>query len=57
MMASEGKVRTVDCDIIDVDVQTIGVHGDTPGVEKIVAAVRTALEQEGLVVRPLRDWL
>jgi UPF0271 protein len=57
MMAKDGKVRTVDGDIIDVDVQTICVHGDTPGVEKIVAAVRTALEQEGLTVRPLRDWL
>jgi 5-oxoprolinase (ATP-hydrolysing) subunit A len=57
MMAREGKVRTVDGDIIDVNVQTICVHGDTPGVENIVAAVRKALEQEGLIVKPLRDWL
>jgi UPF0271 protein len=56
-MAREGKVRTVDGDIIEVEVQTICIHGDTPGVEKIVAAVRQALEQEGLVVRPLREWL
>ncbi len=57
MMARDGKVRTVDGDVVDVNVQTICVHGDTPGVEKIVAAVRKALEQEGILVRPLRDWL
>ena len=57
MMAKEGKVRAVDGDLVDVNVQTICVHGDTPGAEKIVAAVRKLLEQEGLVVRPLREWL
>jgi UPF0271 protein len=56
-MAREGKVRTVDGDTIEVEVQTICIHGDTPGAEKIVAAVRRALEQEGLVVRPLQEWL
>jgi 5-oxoprolinase (ATP-hydrolysing) subunit A len=56
-MAKEGKVRTVDGDLVDVNVQTICVHGDTPGAEKIVAAVRQLLEQEGLSVRPLREWL
>jgi UPF0271 protein len=57
LMAKEGKVRTVDGDIIDVNVQTICVHGDTPGVENIVGAVRRALEHEGMAVRPLREWL
>ena len=57
LMAKEGKVRTVDGDVVDVNVQTICVHGDTPGAEKIVAAVRKLLEQEGLIVRPLREWL
>jgi UPF0271 protein len=57
MMARDGRVRTVDGDVVDVNVQTICVHGDTPGVEKIVAAVRKGLEQEGLLVRPLREWL
>ena len=57
LMAKEGKVRTVDGDVVEVNVQTICVHGDTPGAEKIVAAVRKLLEQEGLIVRPLREWL
>ena len=57
LMAKEGKVRTVDGDLVDVNVQTICVHGDTPGAEKIVAAVKKLLEQEGLTVRSLREWL
>ena len=57
LMAKEGKVRTVDGDLVEVNVQTICVHGDTPGAEKIVAAVRQLLEQEGILVRPLREWL
>jgi UPF0271 protein len=57
MMAKEGKVRTQDGDLVDVNVQTICVHGDTPGAEKIAAAVRKLLEEEGINVRALRDWL
>ena len=56
-MAVEGKVRTIDGVEIDISVQTICCHGDTPGAEKIVRAVREALEKAGVQVRPLRDWL
>jgi len=56
-MAMEGKVRTLDGVEIDVSVQTICCHGDTPGSEKIVRAVREALEKAGCQVKPLRDWL
>jgi lactam utilization protein B len=40
-----------------ISVQTICCHGDTPGAEKIVRAVREGLEKAGCQVRPLRDWL
>lgn len=56
-MALEGKVRTIDGVEIDISVQTICCHGDTPGAEKIARAVREALEKAGVQVRPLRDWL
>jgi UPF0271 protein len=57
LMAKEGKVRTVDGDVVDVNGQPICVHGDTPGAEQIVAAVRALLEREGIIVKPLREWL
>lgn len=56
-MAVEGKVRTMEGVEIDISVQTICCHGDTPGAEKIARAVREALEKAGVQVRPLRDWL
>jgi UPF0271 protein len=56
-MALEGKVMTVDGVEIDIPVQTICCHGDTPGAERNVRAVREALEKAGCQVKPLRDWL
>jgi UPF0271 protein len=56
-MAMHGKVRTMDGVDIDISVQTICCHGDTPGAERIVRAVREALERAGCQVKPLRDWL
>jgi UPF0271 protein len=56
-MAMDGKVRTLDGVDIEIAVQTICCHGDTPGAERIVRAVREGLEKAGCRVRPLRDWL
>ena len=56
-MATTGKVLTLDGVEIDISVQTICCHGDTPGAERIVRAVREALEKAGVAVKPLRDWL
>ena len=56
-MATEGKVRTLDGVEVDIAVQTICCHGDTPGAPRIVRAVREALEKAGCHVKPLRDWL
>jgi UPF0271 protein len=56
-MAMESKVRTIDGVEIDISVQTICCHGDTPGAQHIVRAVREALDRAGCQVKPLRDWL
>ncbi len=56
-MALEGKVKTIDGAEVDIAVQTICCHGDTPGAPKIVRAVREGLEKAGCRVKPLRDWL
>ncbi len=56
-MATEGKVVTLDGVEIDISVQTICCHGDTPGAQNIVRAVREALEKAGCQVRSLREWL
>jgi 5-oxoprolinase (ATP-hydrolysing) subunit A len=56
-IATEGKVGTIDGADIHLVAQTICCHGDTPGAEHIVPAVRDALERAGCRVRPLREWL
>jgi UPF0271 protein len=56
-MAMEQKVRTIDGVEIDIAVQTICCHGDTPGAPQIVRTVREALEKAGCQVKPLRAWL
>jgi UPF0271 protein len=56
-MAVEGKVRTIDGVDIDIAVQSICCHGDTPGAPRIVRTVRDALERAGCQVLPLRKWL
>jgi UPF0271 protein len=56
-MAVERKVRTIDGVDIDIAVQSICCHGDTPGAPRIVRAVREALEKAGCPVKPLRHWL
>jgi UPF0271 protein len=56
-MVMEGKVGTITGKVIDVKIQTICIHGDSPGADRIVAAVREALVKAGAVVKPLRDWL
>jgi UPF0271 protein len=56
-MAMEGKVRTISGKVIEARVETICIHGDSPGSDKIVAAVREGLVKAGAVVKPLRDWL
>jgi len=56
-MATESKVTTIDGVEIDISVQSICCHGDTPGSDTIVRTVREALEKAGCVVKPLREWL
>ncbi|MCC7081865.1 MAG: LamB/YcsF family protein [Burkholderiales bacterium] len=52
-MVTAGKVRAIDGAEVDLRVQTICCHGDTPGAPSIVRAVRAALEGAGCRVRPM----
>ncbi|HLC43301.1 MAG TPA: LamB/YcsF family protein, partial [Methylomirabilota bacterium] len=56
-IAAEGRVVSFDGAGVNLAVQTICCHGDTPGAPQIVRAVREALEKAGVQVRPLSSWL
>ncbi len=55
-MVMEQKVKTITGKTIAAKVDTICIHGDSPGADKIVAAVREGLVKAGATVKPLRDW-
>ena len=50
-MALDGRVRAADGSDIDVQVDSLCVHGDTPGAVGMARAVRAALEAAGVDVR------
>jgi UPF0271 protein len=50
MMARDGRVRARTGGEIQLHVDTICVHGDTPGAAALAAALRRGLETEGIAV-------
>lgn len=52
-MVRDGKVAARDGSTLSLKVDTICVHGDTPGAPDLAAAVRAGLEQAGITVAPL----
>ncbi len=52
-LAREGSVVAANGAVIPLDVETICIHGDTPGAPQIAAAVRRALEQAGITLRAI----
>jgi 5-oxoprolinase (ATP-hydrolysing) subunit A len=51
-MAAEGVVEAVDGSVVRMAVESVCVHGDTPGAAALARAVRTALAGAGLGPRP-----
>jgi UPF0271 protein len=51
-MAADGTVVAVDGSTVEVAVESVCVHGDTPGAVELARAVRAALESAGLTVAP-----
>lgn len=51
---AEGRgVLTREGAVVAVEAQTICIHGDTPGAERIAQAVRRSLEAAGVAVKPM----
>ncbi len=48
VMATEGRVETIDGGEVAVQVRSLCVHGDTPGAVELARAVRAALEEAGV---------
>ena len=52
-MVREGRVRARDGSDIALHVDTLCVHGDTPGADRLAASLRSGLEAAGVRVAPV----
>lgn len=53
-MARDGTVVAIDGSVVRLSVETICLHGDTPGADHLAAALRAGLEASGILVKALK---
>ncbi len=56
-MVQEGKVQSIEGDLIDLEVDSICVHGDTPGAVQLAQTIRRNLIGAGIAVLPMEKFL
>jgi UPF0271 protein len=56
-MASEKKVVAIDGTVIDLQIDTICVHGDNPSAVEIVKKIKSELAREGVEIKPMGTFL
>ncbi len=56
-MIQEGKVQSIEGDLIDLEVDTICVHGDTPGAVQLARTIRRKLQEAAISVIPMGKFL
>ena len=54
-LVRDGRVRTVDGGDLELEVESICVHGDAPNAPEIARAIRDALERADIELAPLAD--
>ena len=52
-MVREKRVVAMDGTVVPLEAQTLCVHGDTPGAERLAAAIRARLEADGVTIRAI----
>jgi len=56
-MVLDKKVKTVKGNIIDIDGQTLCVHGDTSNSIRLVEKIKETLTKKGVIIKKLKEWL
>ena len=52
-MVTEGKVISANGNLVEVEAESICLHGDTPGAVDMAKSLRAAFEREGIEIIPL----
>ncbi len=54
-MVVEGRARAIDGSLIEIEADSLCLHGDTPGAVDMARALKTALTTEGVQIIPLGE--
>ena len=54
-MVTHGRATTITGDEIEVQAESLCIHGDTPGAVEMAATLRTGLEAAGVAIVPLHQ--
>lgn len=54
-MVTEGRATAVNGDVIEVEADSLCLHGDTPGAVEMAMELKRGLEAEGVSIRPLGE--
>ena len=54
-MVTEGKARAISGETIELEADSLCLHGDTPGAVEMASALKRALESEGVEIVPLGE--
>lgn len=57
LIAKEHKLCAVDGTVIDMEAQTLCIHGETPHALEMARTLRSFLQKEGVAIKPLHKWL
>jgi UPF0271 protein len=52
-MVTEGLATAITGEVIEVEAESLCIHGDTPGAVQMAAAVKRGLEDAGVSITPL----
>jgi UPF0271 protein len=52
-MVTTGRLTAIDGSTVTLTIDTLCLHGDTPGAPQLAARVRAALREAGVTIRPL----
>lgn len=54
-MVTEGRATAINGDVIEVEADSLCLHGDTPGAVEMAKELKRGLEAEGVSIRPLGE--
>jgi UPF0271 protein len=56
-LMEQGTISTIDGKTLELEFDSICVHGDTPGALEIIKTIRGILSDHSVAVKPMREFV